>query len=347
MKIAHIFWSLNTGGIETLLVNTLNYQVSKGFNVTLILIEDKWKTEFIEALDPRITKIFLGRKSKKDRILPLLKLNIYVLLGNFDIIHIHSVGIGNFLFPYFLRKSIVHVHATHINIRKLPKAKMYIAISNAVKIMLEQKYQKKDVVVIYNGINFNRYLKKENYKISNKIICLGRINLKIKNQDGLIYEFSKVSPFIDADLHIIGDGPDSMLLRKLIQDLKLENRVFLLGNKSQTWIQSNLHEYDLLIQASHHEGLGITAIEASAACLPMILSNVDGHLEISENGKFCELFDSNNEGELALKIINFYKKSEFFFQKAHDSYSVQKEKFSFEMFHTKMIEVYNQMYNDN
>ena len=40
MKIAHIFWGLGTGGIETMLVNIANEQARLGHEVHIIIIND-------------------------------------------------------------------------------------------------------------------------------------------------------------------------------------------------------------------------------------------------------------------------------------------------------------------
>ena len=113
-----------------------------------------------------------------------------------------------------------------------------------------------------------------------------------------------------------------------------------MGIKNQEWIKNNLCNYDLFIQASKNEGLGITAIESCAASVPMILSNIEGHLEISENGKFCQLFDSTINGDLGEKIINFYKSTEKFFELSRENRKYFKNKFDLEIFNKKIIKIY-------
>ena len=89
-----------------------------------------------------------------------------------------------------------------------------------------------------------------------------------------------------------------------------------MARKVKTGLLENLQKYDLFVQASLSEGLGISALEASAANLPILLSNVDGHLEISENGKFCELFDVKSENTLSNKIISIYSNYDHFYSRA-------------------------------
>jgi len=341
MKIAHIFYSLTYGGIETLLVNISNWQVLNNYKVSIILINDLFDESLMGSLDSRINIIQLNRRPKSKSPTAILKLNYYLLKHNYDILHMHSAGIGNFIQPILSSKRILHVHSTtQITNSKLPKYDKCLAISEAVKHTLESKYGAKNISVIYNGINFNDFVKRDSNIITNKIICIGRLDTEIKNQNGIITEFSRIKNQINANLYFVGDGPDMNMLINLIEKLKLKNRVFLLGKRGQTWIQQNLCNYDLFIQASHSEGLGLTAIEAAAACVPLLLSKVDGHLEISENGRLCELFEPNKEGDLGEKVIDFYKNTAQYFNLAIASYKSHNRKFDFELYNKNIIKFY-------
>ena len=132
----------------------------------------------------------------------------------------------------------------------------------------------------------------------------------VKNQSYIIKEFSKISDTIGANLYLIGTGEDYSFYLELIKNLELKERVFLLGSKSQKWIKNNLCNYDLFIQASLSEGLGLAPIEASAASLPMILSSIEGHLEVSEKQKFIEGSRVWLNSKLT-KTIQKNKKTEF------------------------------------
>ena len=173
-----------------------------------------------------------------------------------------------------------------------------------------------------------------------KLISIGRLKLSHKNHDGLIREFFKIKDLFDANLFIIGEGADRSYLKNLIRDLEMQDRVFLMGSKNQKWIQKNLHDYDLFVQSSHYEGFGITAIEAAAACIPLILSKVDGHIEISENGDFCDLYENKNQGELSEKILDFYKNPKIKFREASDNLLYYKKKFDLENLNQNLMKIY-------
>jgi glycosyltransferase involved in cell wall biosynthesis len=82
---------------------------------------------------------------------------------------------------------------------------------------------------------------------------------------------------------ICGEGPEKERLQKLAQRLNVENQVIFGG------LRSDIHELlkiaDCFAFPSKREGLGIAALEAMAAGLPIITSNSGGITEYSEDGK--------------------------------------------------------------
>ena len=135
--------------------------------------------------------------------------------------------------------------------------------------MLEIEYNLTDINVIYNAIDFDKFLKRDNYEIKNKIISIGRLKLSHKNHDGLIRSFFKIKDLFDANLFIIGDGADRSYLKIQIRDLEMQDRVFLMGFKNQNGFKKIYTITIFLFNQVIKEGFGITAIEAAAACIPL------------------------------------------------------------------------------
>lgn len=54
MRIAHVFWGLSYGGIETMLVNIANAQVKLGADVHIVVINDLMEKSLVDNLDTRI-----------------------------------------------------------------------------------------------------------------------------------------------------------------------------------------------------------------------------------------------------------------------------------------------------
>lgn len=81
---------------------------------------------------------------------------------------------------------------------------------------------------------------------------------------------------------IAGMGAKADSLMALARELGVENRVFLLGYRTD--IAKICHVADIFCLPSHREGLGLAALEAMACGLPLITSNVHGINDYSENG---------------------------------------------------------------
>ena len=94
----------------------------------------------------------------------------------------------------------------------------------------------------------------------------------------------------------------------------LENQVNFLGFKDRNYIYKHIKDYDLLLQPSLYEGFGLTVVEAMAAKVPVLVSNIEGPMEVIENGKFGYFFEVGNPKDLSLqidKIIKNYGENKF------------------------------------
>lgn len=114
-----------------------------------------------------------------------------------------------------------------------------------------------------------------------KLLFLGRL-AHPKRPDLLIEAISTFSPK-ELQLTVVGTGPAEAQLRKNAP----ENVVF--AGEIQCFRQFN--EYHALCLISDSEGLPMSALEAKAHSLPLLLSNVGGCHELIEegrNGLLCE-----------------------------------------------------------
>ena len=66
----------------------------------------------------------------------------------------------------------------------------------------------------------------------------------------------------------------------------------------KTW-KKHLKDYDLLVQPSIYEGFGLTVAEAMAAQLPVLVSDIEGPMEIIDQGKYGLFFKANDQESLA------------------------------------------------
>lgn len=103
------------------------------------------------------------------------------------------------------------------------------------------------------------------------IICIARLERE-KGLDVLIRSCSLVQEPIN--LCLIGDGSQRRLLEQQVKSLKLDHRVQFVGKKTQQEIQQLLSTAWMYVQPSHFEGWGMAVVEAAAAGLPIVMTDV-------------------------------------------------------------------------
>jgi glycosyltransferase involved in cell wall biosynthesis len=77
---------------------------------------------------------------------------------------------------------------------------------------------------------------------------------------------------------LLGEGKDRAFLESLRNDLKLERRVSLPGNKSPLapWLQA----LDLVVHASRSEGQPLALLQAIACRIPVLASRIEGNIAV-------------------------------------------------------------------
>lgn len=220
--------------------------------------------------------------------------------NDFDVIHVHSGSIFSLLHAAKCAKKagvknvIVHSHSTGNNNLKYKVIKwisdrsinkyvdVYLACSH---LAASWKFPKeiidnKQYIVIKNGIELDKY--KFNKDIREKIrkelgvkddeyvlLNVGRLSEQ-KNQKYLLKIAKKIDSFKFKVL-IVGDGEFEEELKNEIANYKLEDRVTLVGRRTD--IYNVFMAGDMFLFPSIFEGLGIVLVEAQASGLYSICSN--------------------------------------------------------------------------
>lgn len=160
------------------------------------------------------------------------------------------------------------------------------------------------VEIIHNAIDVKRMHYDENagnnlrekYGWKNKIIIgnVGRLHFQ-KNQMFMLDIFKNIlQVHPNAILVLIGQGEDEQKIRNKIQNLNIQNSVFLMGlqNNIREWLST----FDLFLFPSVFEGLSIAAMEAQASGVSILASEevIPKEVKLNENLYFCSL-DQNAE----------------------------------------------------
>jgi len=139
----------------------------------------------------------------------------------------------------------------------------------------------------------NKKIIQDKYLKKNYFLNIGRLT-KQKNQQLLIKLFSKLNTVNENYyLYIIGEGEEKETLQKQINDLRLQDRIFLLGHQNNVFPYISLSR--AIISTSLWEDPGAVMIEA-AFCNKTVISSdcISGPKEFLMNNKAGYLFKNGN-----------------------------------------------------
>ncbi len=198
------------------------------------------------------------------------------------IVHYHSDIVRQRIFNFFLRPFALNT------LRKAQK--IIISNPNMLKSSpLLKRFQEKCRIIPY-GVDLpeieraqnGEEVKKIKQKYGRFILFAGRLSY----YKGVHYLISAVQD-ITANLVIIGEGKRERFLRKMVKDLKIENRVFFLPHQEKKKLINFYKATEVFVLPSifKSEAFGIVLIEAMASGTPIISTelgtgtswlNVDG-----------------------------------------------------------------------
>lgn len=305
MRIAHITFGFALGGLETMLVNIANEQ-SKTDQVSIIIINDIINEDLKSKVSSKIKFIEIGRNAKSKSLIPIFKLNAILFHINPDVIHVHAPKVERILLSCFKNKMVFTIHDVTIDERWIRLYKHRYSIAKCVRDDV-RKRMGIDAPVIYNGILLDAIDQKEDSRPNKNIFRLvqvSRLSHEKKGQDILIKAVKVLleKGVSNVRLDIIGEGPSFDYLDYIIKNNRLSEYVKLCGAKDYTWIKQHLKDYDLLVQPSLFEGFGLTVAEGMAARVPVLVSDIEGPMEIINDGEFGFYFRKGDVLDCANKI---------------------------------------------
>ena len=107
----------------------------------------------------------------------------------------------------------------------------------------------------------------------------------------------------NAELILVGDGTHHNVLEEEARKMGVQDCVCLMGERSD--IPDILAKADVYISTSHREGLPLSILEAMAAELPVIATNVGGCSDIvRDNGVLIEDDDQAALEAAMIKLAN-------------------------------------------
>ena len=103
-------------------------------------------------------------------------------------------------------------------------------------------------------------------------------------------------------LTVVGDGSDRCHLEQMTLQLGLSENVNFVGYQSQAEVREYFQQTDVFVMSSFAEGIPVVLMEAMAAAVPVVATQIAGIGELVENGISGYLVPPGDSNVLALRI---------------------------------------------
>jgi len=193
-----------------------------------------------------------------------------------------------------------------------PRVAAFIAPSEAVRqVMIRQdRLDPARVHVIYNGLDRARFERPQDRAAARQALGLpaegpiiGMVSgfRPIKDHPTLLMAMHTVARnYPNAHLALVGEGTEEAKLRALTAELGLNDNVTFTGPTKD--VPRALAAMDVFVLSTHSEGMSNAIIEAMAAGLPVVASDVGGNAECVADGVTGYIVPHEDPGALAERL---------------------------------------------
>lgn len=291
------------------------------------------KTEFVWETNDQIDTLYIYYPKPKNRIIYFIRFLKLYLKGlkmiqkrkKIDLIHVHILSRMGFLawmssytygIPYLITEHwsrylpTVNIYRGWLRKRltekivKTAKAVMPVT-ANLRDAMLTHKLKNSNYQIIPNVVDdefFQTPLKKFDPS-TKRIIHVSTFEDKSKNISGIVQAIEKISKHRnDFKMIFVGDGMDFERIKKMVNDLHLEDIITFTGLLEKEDLVNEFVKADFLLINSNYENMPVVINEAMACGLPVLSTDVGGISEHIDEKKGY-LFLAGNP-ELLIENLN-------------------------------------------
>ncbi len=366
MKILHVTkkYPPLVGGDANVAYNLVRQQALLGHEVYIATLRCK------EFENKKVLKFGLKeRPFNLDRITPRRILSLILLsfwglknLGKFkpDIIHSHSADLGFFISIVARIYKIPVINTCHgisfndmqCSFLKRFAERFFLKYSFFNKITTVningQRALKdaglKNAVYIPIGVDLNRFKKvpKKNTP-KTRFLVVGRL----EKQKGVLY-LIKAAEILknkkEFEIIIVGEGFEAGYLHEMTLKSDLGEIMNFKGKVDDSMLVEYYHGCDAFILPSLWEGLPLTMLEAAAAGMPIIATNVGGISSLFTHEKSALIIEPKDAEDLANAMLRLIEDIELRGKLGYSARSIA-EKFSWENTARAMDEIYMEAAN--
>lgn len=321
LKIAHIIFRLDVGGLENGLVNLINRLPDDTFEHVVISLTVA--SEFRQRLPDGVRVITLDKPPGKN---PIYLLRLWRILRSEkpNIVHTRNLPCLEAQLSAFLAGIPVRIHSEHgfdvydpggmsrryLWMRRLMRGitTRYIALSKDLERYLVEKVgiDSGRVVRICNGVDTERFTPVVTTPESGAVVigAVGRME-QIKDHLTLVKAFAIVAreSVLDLRLVIVGDGTYRERLTAYLDEHGLSDRCDFPGFCDD--VPALLQTFDIFVLPSLSEGISNTILEAMASGLPVIATRVGGNPELVRDNETGYLVAAADAEAMARRIDDY------------------------------------------
>jgi glycosyltransferase involved in cell wall biosynthesis len=325
----HIVTSLEVGGVERVVVQLGALQVKQGFDVHIVCIYTGGA--LVNAAQAAGMTVHILDKSSGKPFLQLLQ-QLRSILHRFSSSVVHTHNLVPHYYASFASLGLKRV--TLVNSRhdmgehyssKQGRALYWLTRINthafvAVcekakdKFLTTGEFPPNKANVVVNGIDLSVFKNLVGPKpvelLKNRLtqfVSVGRCH-PVKNHLLMLEAFKlALARGCKGQLTIVGDGSTLNELQRFVAENKLEASIVFLGARSD--IPDILIKSDVFVQSSKTEGYSLALVEACAAALPIIATNVGGNSEIVSHQHNGLLIDNFSVEQMAQAMASLADQS--------------------------------------
>lgn len=325
-KVVHLMTNLGCGGLEKVVVNTINATHQHVSHFIISLTDDLTMASEL----PENVKIFVVHK-KEGRDLSVYR-KILQLLQNIqaDVVNTYNFGTMEYQVLAWIAGCKKRVHIDHglggdptdgrgYSRRLFRKVvglllDAYVVVSDDLKKFITDKVgiQSDKVHLIRNGITLESSEHQPESSMGGlTLMTVGRL-VEVKNQQALIraaHQWNKNNPLrLPVHVMLVGDGVLRKELEQLTVDIGAQATTHFMGQSMSPWQYAT--QADAFILTSLYEAMPMTILEAMARSIPVLCAEVGGVGDFISN-KEAILFTGDNDRELYLAIDYLYDLPDF------------------------------------
>jgi sugar transferase (PEP-CTERM/EpsH1 system associated) len=344
--VVHLVYRLDIGGLETLLVDTINRMPAQRYRHAVVCLTDY--TDFAKRITRADVELFALHKQPGLGLDSHLKLFKLLRRLRPAILHTYNLGTVEYAAVAMLAQVPVRVHAEHGRdagdphgtnrkhnlLRRLlvPVIDRYVPVSSDLRQWLKNVVGIPDAKnqFIGNGVDTERFRAGavagdplEPWSAPGTLArgvatpapfvigTVGRLQ-DVKDQACLIDAFARLRQLLPAErdrlrLVLVGDGPLRARLAERIAAANLEHVVVLAGPRSD--VAPVMRSFSLFALPSMAEGTPVTLLEAMASGLPVVASRVGGIPELVVDGATGTLVPAGDPEQLAIALASYISDS--------------------------------------